>query len=227
MEIFIAIVVVGLMVVGAIYAFQMAAKRRAELTQWAGQHGLSFSPAEDAGFDDRYPMFACLRRGDRRYAFNIMRGRWGQRDMIGFDYHYQTYSTDNKGRRRTHHHYFSAVLVGSAIPLEPLFIRPEGFFDKVTEFFGADDIDFESAEFSRRFFVKAPNRKWAFDVLHARTMEFMLSQPKYQLQFDRQWVLVWSGRTFAIGDYQSALDVVTGILDRLPEYVIRQQKESA
>ncbi len=226
MAVFIFILVVGLIVVGAIYAHHKAAQWRTELSNWATQNGLSFSLEKDHRFDDRYPMYACLRRGDQRYAFNIMRGKWGQRDMLGFDYHYQTTSTDSKGRRQTHHHYFSAVLVSSAIPLKPLFIRPEGFFDKVTEFFGADDIDFESAEFSRKFFVKSPDRKWAFDVLHARTIEFMLSKPKFTLQLDQQHVLIWSGRTFALGDYQNALEVVAGVLDRLPEYVIRQQKET-
>lgn len=174
--------------------------------------------------DHHWPTFAGLRRGDSRYAYNIMRGSWQQRDMIGFDYHYQTCTTDNKGRRQTHHHYFSAVIITSSIPLKPLLIRPEGFFDKMTEFFGADDIDFESAEFSRKFFVKSPDRRWAFDVLHARTMEFLLGQPMFQMQFARQEVMIWRDRTFKVQDFEAAADVVTGVLDRFPEYLIRQQK---
>ena len=46
---------------------------------------------------------------------------------------------------------FSTIVVESDVVLEPLFIRPERLFDKVKEFVGIDDIDFESAEFSRKF----------------------------------------------------------------------------
>ena len=55
-------------------------------------------------------------------------------------------------------------------PLEEFFGPPFG------EFFGHDDIDFESAEFSRNFYVKSSDRKWAFDILHARAMEFLLAE---------------------------------------------------
>ena len=37
-----------------------------------------------------------------------------------------------------------------------------------------DDIDFESDEFSRKFYVQSSDRKFAYDVLHPRMMEFLL-----------------------------------------------------
>jgi len=118
-----------------------------------------------------------------------MEGTWSDRHLLAFDYHYETHSTDSKGHRRTNHHHFSAVILASALPLKPLFIRAEGFFDKLTEFVGFDDIDFESAEFSRKFYVKAKDRRWAYDVIHARTMEFLLSMPRFTIQFDRNNVI--------------------------------------
>ncbi|MCZ6810529.1 MAG: hypothetical protein O7D97_00875, partial [Planctomycetota bacterium] len=55
-----------------------------------------------------------------------------------------------------------------------LLIRREGMFDKLAGAFGFDDIDFESAEFSKRFYVKSPDKRFAYDVIHPRMMEFLL-----------------------------------------------------
>ena len=155
-----------------------------------------------------------------------MLGTAGQRVTCGFDYHYETHSTNSKGQRQTHHHYFSALVVDAGLPLKPLFIRPEGFFDKVTEFVGFEDIDFESAEFSQKFYVKAPDRRWAYDVLHQKTMELMLAYPRFHIEFQGTQVIAYhDNRTFSLGEFSSALKVVTGILDYLPESVVRELKE--
>lgn len=223
---FIVIAFFVVFAIAAILSHKAKAERREALQALALKNGLSFVAEQDSTMDERYGEFAVLHRGDRRYAFNQLRGKWDGRDMVGFDYHYQTYSKDNKGRRRTHHHYFSAVIIASVVPLKPLLIRPEGFFDKVTEFFGADDIDFESAEFSRKFFVKSPDRKWAFDVLHARTMEFLMTQPMFQVQFAADRVMIWRETTFAVEDFAAAVGVVDGVLDRFPDYLVRQQMEA-
>ena len=212
-------VVIVLAIVGAIKQSQ----RRKELLAWAAAKGLHFSQEHIGGLDARFPAFSCLRQGDNRYAYNTISGDWNGRRLFGFDYHYATHSTDSKGRRRTHHHHFSAVILDSDLPLKPLFLRPEGFFDKVTEFFGADDIDFESAEFSRKFYVKAPDRRWAFDVIHQRTMEFLLARPQYSMQFDLGCVMAWTGGVFSVAQFANAADTIAGVLDRLPEYVKRQQ----
>ena len=114
----------------------MKDKRRKELAGWAQANGLKFLPDKDHSVWMRYQPFKCLQRGEDRYAYNIMLGTSGQRVTCGFDYHYETHSTNSKGQRQTHHHYFSALVVDAGLPLKPLFIRPEGLLDKVTEFVG-------------------------------------------------------------------------------------------
>jgi len=214
--------IVLLFVVGAIVIAVFAwfsAKRRKELAAWAAAKGLAFRPGRDAGFDERYRSFGCLRRGHSRSAYNIAEGDWGGRRVTAFDYRYVTGSGKN---RQTHR--FSAIIIRSDIPLEPLRIRSENVFDRVTEFFGVDDIDFESAEFSRAFHVKASDKRWAYDLLHQRTIEFLLSKPKYSLEFDQNHVIAWRNRRFDPETFESAIAVVEGILDGIPEYLARQQK---
>ena len=177
--------------------------------------------------DSRFRNFSCLRKGSRRYAYNILEGDYSGYPCLTFDYHYETYSTNSKGRRRTRHHRFSSIILGSRVPLKPLFIRTEGFFDKITEFIGIDDIDFESAEFSRTFFVKADDRRWAFDVIHQQTMEFLLAAPRFTIQFERNHVMAFRTSKFKAPEFEQAVETIKGILDRLPEYVIRQQTGEA
>jgi hypothetical protein len=223
MDIFRILLIVAVIAVMVFLGCYFAAKRRKELLAWATAHGLGFSPNRNSQIVCRYPSFHCLTQGDNRYAYNLIAGRWANRDLCTFDYHYETYSTDSKGRRQTHPHSFSAVVLSSAVPLKPLFIRPEGFFDKITEFFGFDDIDFESAEFSRKFYVKSPDKKWAYDVIHQRTMEFLLGMPGFTVEFAAHAVIAYKSILFQISDFERAIKVIEGILDRLPEYLVQQQ----
>ena len=223
----VVILLIAAVVTFAIFSAMASAKRRKELEAWAQSRGLAFDASSDYGFENRYN-FDCLRGGERnRYAYNIMRGSLAKRDAVAFDYHYETTSTDKDGRTETHNHYFSAVILGSEVPLKPLFLRPEGFFDKVTAFFGHEDINFESAEFSRKFYVKSPDKKWAYDVIHARVMEMLLTSPQFTIQFDHDCVIATRSATFAAADFESAIKVVAGMLDSMPEYLVKQQRETA
>lgn len=222
MEVVFVIVVIVLIIAGIFYSFYAAKKRREEMTQFANQHGLRFVNRKDYDFDSRYHYFSCLQKGKRRNAYNFLRGAWKEHEMVGFDYHYQTESRDSDGKRKTQNHYFSGVILTLNHPFKHLFIRPEGFFDKVTEFFGYDDIDFESAEFSRKFYVKAEEKKWAYDVIHTRTMEFLLDQPRFTMEFVGNEVIVYRSSKFKVEEFGHAADLACGILERLPDYVMRE-----
>lgn len=215
-----AVVAIGLMVLG----YLQAEKRKKALAVWAEQNGFTFDSGKDRTLDERYADFSCLHTGSDRYACNILRGRRDPFPALGFDYHYETYSTDSKGHRETHHHYFSAMVIETGWPLKPLFIRSEGFFDKLTEFLGFDDIDFESSEFSRNFYVKSPDKQWAYDVLHQKTMEFLLTAPRFTLEFSGNAVIAYRSSTFSPGDFSDALEVIEGVLNRLPGYIMREMK---
>ena len=219
-----AVVIVFIVVVVALLVIGMAAaaKRRKEMGAWAASRGLRFSSSRDSSMDGRFAEFRCLRRGHSRYAHNVMRGDWNGRPLVAFDYHYVTGS----GKNRTTHR-FSAVVLASPVPLRPLVIRPEGLFDKFAGFFGYDDIDFESAEFSRQFFVKSPDRKWAYDVIHAQTIEYLMAMPRFTLQFDTECVIAYRSSRLKPAEFGSAVALIEGVLDRLPDYLVRQQHGEA
>jgi hypothetical protein len=211
-----AIVFAAASIIFGIYA---AGKRRKELAGWALSKGLAFDSDKDSEFDSKYPRFDCLQKGDTRYAYNQMYGAIDGRVFQGCDYHYATGS----GKSRTQH-YFSLVIVKSPIWLKPLFIRPENFFDKIAEFAGFNDIDFESAEFSKKFYVKSTDKKWAYDIIHPQMMEFLLASPVFSIQFDTLSVIIYRDRTFSAGDFEAAVNFINGFFALIPEYVIQSQK---
>jgi hypothetical protein len=56
-------------------------------------------------------------------------------------------------------------------------------------------------------------------------MEFLLQSPRFTIQFDRFRVFAARTSTFKITDFQNALGVIKGILDRFPPYLVKQLKE--
>ena len=109
--------------------------------------------------------------------------------------------------------------------LPDLFIRPEGFFDKIAGALGFDDINFESKEFSSRFLVKSGNKKFAYDVIHPQTMEFMMA-------IDNPPIIEINGRHLAcyfktkIGapDYSGLFQFSRAFYRKFPNYVIEERK---
>lgn len=211
-------VFIVLFVVLAIHSHKKEKERRAALAAWAAQRGLHFQTEKMRGFDDEYPEFDCLRKGSGRYAYNIIAGKLEGRETKLFDYHFETHSTDSKGNRTTHHHHFSAVIVESDFPLLPLSIRPEHVFDKLSAAFGWDDIDFESAEFSRRYHVKSPDKRWAYDVIHGRIMEMLLAVRGYAFEADRRSMICIESGRFEIPEFEQALRLVGDILRQIPDH---------
>src|SRR5262245_8481092 len=209
---FLAFVGIALVVVIGVFAYLQAEKRKKALAAWAQSRGWRFSPDKDHDMDNAHPELSCLHQGSERYAYNVITGEWKDWGLCAFDYHYETYSTDDKGQRQTHHNYFSAVILDTGLPLKPLTLRSEGFFDKIAQFFGFDDINFESAEFSRNFHVKSPDRKWAFDVIQQSTMEFLLESPRFALEMRGPHLIAWRGSTFDVATFEAALNVLGGVL---------------
>lgn len=223
--VFIAIFI--LIFIGMAYAGKKAQERRDALAAWAQANGWAFDPGRDFSMDEQFPSFGCMRTGSNRYGFNRVLGSDAERGFMSFDYHYQTESKDSKGNRTTHTHYFSAVIMRSAFPLKPLSIRPEGFFDKITEFFGMDDIDFESAEFSRKFYVKSQDKRWAYDVIHTRMMEFLLANPQWTIEMDPFHVMITCGTgDWEVTHFQEALAMLRSFFDLFPDYLVRQQSDA-
>lgn len=220
----IIILVVCLIAVGAYYSHLAAKKRRDALAALAAQNGWRFVPDRDSEHDDRFRHFKIFRKGTGRYAYNSLYGQV-EIDEVAYpfktgDFHYETTSTNSKGQTTTHHHHFSYLLVDVPYPGAPeLSIRPEGFLDKLSGFFGFDDIDFESAEFSSRFHVKSSDKRFAYDVVHPRMMEFLLATLGPTLSISQGHCCITQGQTWKPEEFGHYLEWTRTFFDRWPRHV--------
>jgi len=169
----------------------------------------------------QYRFLDKLRQGANRYAFNILEGDYEGHYVQVFDYHYETHSTDSKGRRQTHHHYFSFFILQLPKAFPELRIYPEGFFSKLGQMIGFDDIDFESVEFSRAFCVRSTDKKFAYDVCHARMMEYLLQDRGLSLEIEGPCLAMSFSRRLRVEEIPGRLAQLVEIRDLFPEYLFR------
>ena len=211
-----------LAVVATISGAIQARKRQEGLLALSQRLSLGFSAGENHAIASRFDFLKQLAQGDNRYATNVLSGNYRQNDVLVFDYHYQTESTDSKGNRTTTHHWFSFFILTLPAFFPDLTIRRENFFTKVAEVFGYGDINFESAEFSKTFNVRSPDKKFAYDVCNAQMIEYLLANRDLSIEIENN-VLAFAFTTrLDPGEIETNLQRLVEIRSRLPEYLFTQ-----
>lgn len=220
--ILIFILFLGVMIAAVIYGIIAAKKRREELLQLAARLGFEFAPENDYDLAKLYGFLDKLAQGSNRYAFNVLSGQYQNHKVRVFDYHYETHSTDSKGRRQTHHHYLSCFVLRLPQTFPELTIGREGWLSKVAQVFGYDDIDFESAEFSRSFCVRSKDKKFAYDICHAQMMEYLLANSDLSVEIEKNILALVFGTRLSAAQIEINLQRLIEVRSRMPEYLFAQ-----
>jgi len=215
---FIILIILAIGAVG-FFAWQEEKKRRETLLAWAHQRGWRLGEAKIKSMHHDFPGLQVFQKGHSRYAKNIITGEYQGRPVTLMDYRYVV----GHGKNRSTHNR-GVVLLQCDFPTVPMFIRRENPLDRVGEFFGADDIDFESSEFSRKFFVKSNDRKWAYDVIHTRTMEYLMKSPSFNIEFGFGEIAIYKTGWCDPDRYDKALKLAWDLYELIPDFVIRQMK---
>ncbi len=202
--------VVGIIILG----FYLAAKRRKELAAVANRLGFRFYPGGSFDFEDQYRFFELFGRGDSRRSCNLIAGRDNEIDVKLFDYKYCTGSGKN---RTTHNRSVCILEVPVSCGFPYVIIRPEGFFDKFASLVGFNDIDFESVEFSKKYYVKSKDRRFAYDVIHPRMMVFLLDVGTVYIEMGDSAVLVHHDRRLSPRYWPGLLNLGMRFVELIPE----------
>lgn len=213
------VAVIGLIIVVVIFGALAAKKRREELAALALRLGLNYRANKDFNMSNRFEFLDALDRGSNRYAYNILSGVYQGREVLLFDYHYETHSTDSKGRRQTQHHHFSFFILLLPQCFPELSITREGFLSKIAQAFGYDDIDLESAEFSRAFCVRSKDKKFAYDVCNGQMMEYLLANRDLSIEIEDRALALAFDTCLAATEIEMNLGRLLEIRSRLPEYL--------
>ena len=214
----VVVAVLIVIVVGTIYGLIQARQRLEALNELALRLGLNFSAAEDYSLAERYGFLKQLAQGEDRYARNVLSGIYQQNQVLVFDYHYATYHTDKNGTHKEDH-WFSFFILTLPMVFPDLTIRRENFFTKIAEVFGYQDINFESAEFSKAFNVRSPDKKFAYDVCNSKMMEYLLANRDLSIEIENNVLALAFNTRLSAEQIEANLQRLVEIRSRLPEYL--------
>ena len=214
--------VVVIVVIGAIYNVIAQRKRREGLFELAQRLNLNFGAGRDFGIPGRFGFLMQLAQGDDRYAANVLSGNYQQNEILAFDYHYATYHTDKNGTHKDDHWFSFFILTLPAAAFPDLTIRRENFLTKIAEVFGYQDIEFESAEFSKTFNVRSPDKKFAYDVCNGKMMEYLLANRDLSIEIENEVIALAFSTRLSVEQFEFNLRRLVEIRSRLPEYLFAQ-----
>lgn len=214
--VFIAAVIVA--IAAAIYGVIAQRKRREGLFVLAQRLNLDFDGGRNYEIEARFGFLKQLAQGDDRYATNVLSGNYQQNEILAFDYHYATYHTDKSGTHKDDH-WFSFFILTMPAAFPDLTIRRENFLTRIAEVFGYQDIEFESAEFSKAFNVRCPDKKFAYDVCNAKMMEYLLANRDLSIEIENEVIALAFNTRLTVEQFESNLQRLVEIRSRLPEYL--------
>jgi hypothetical protein len=171
-------------------------KRRAAYEEYCMMRGFQFEPARAAG-ERRFQEFLdVFNQGhSRKWGYTIA-GRLHGCPFTAFEYRWVT----GGGKSSTTHRIGGIVWERDPPDLPKFTLSPEGWFSRVGQFFGAQDIDFvESPEFSRGYRLKGPNEQAIRAVMTTEVRNFFAATPKQLVAGGGRFLLWWQdGRLPAV-----------------------------
>lgn len=164
-------------------------KRRAAFRALAAQNGWTYS---EKGGDPsgRFPGLRPFGQGHSRKSRDLLAGQVDGLPFEAFTYQY-TVTTHNGKSQSSHTYTFAVAVIPMPLDGPRLTIEPEHLGHKLFDAFGGEDIDFEGDAFSRAFWVKCDERRFAYDVVTPPMMEHLLAAP-------RGWTWQWRGRDLVV-----------------------------
>lgn len=224
-------VTVVIAICAAVFESRRIAARRLEIEALANRLGLRFTPGSGKGcafraIDDyqvdddpfgiveNFEGFDPFGVGHSRTVEWVATGETGELTWTLLDYAYTTGS--GKHRQR----WFWTVAICSAPLVFPgLRIRKQGVLDTIGEAVGLRDLQFESEEFNKAFFVTTADPRRTYDLLHPEAMEFLLHSGRWPLQFGGSYVVCALRPRVGAMALERLMTDVRDFINLIPDYV--------
>ncbi|MCT2586034.1 DUF3137 domain-containing protein [Actinophytocola gossypii] len=238
-----------LLVVGALvviagwtwYQWQARKKKAGEFSTVAAQRGWEYQDVDESRIN-RF-LGTPFGEGHSRRAEHVLRGTYRGRTMQAFEYSYketrgrgdhiysESYKRANLRAGNTEHisphqdtktYRFTVVSLLSPAPRPTLEVTREGWGRKLLGMVGVKDLQLESEQFNKTFHIRTNADKFAYDILHPRMMEWMLTDQRAQsipFRFERGDIVVWDEGRIELAKVDQLLEYASEILDRTPDFV--------
>lgn len=187
------VLIVSLFILPVVLVFrhQRVVARRKEMALLAAKLSLPIVVGRDERLAAKYVFLDRLGPvadgGASSYALNVIAGSYEDRNITVFDYRYKSgnsvwFWAPSWNRPK----YLSFVIVKLEKAFPELTIAREGFFSKMGQAIGFDDIDFESNEFSENFVVRSKDKKFAYDFCNAKMIDYLLDRSVAAIEVEKK-----------------------------------------
>jgi hypothetical protein len=180
-------------------------KRQRPMARLARRLGYSYSPRPEENLLDRYDFLQLFRTEKFKEQGNLIQGERGSFRVRIFDY---------GGPGGT-----VVVFEAPGKDFPPFCLRRELPTDRAAAAAGFEDIDFESDEFSRKYYVTCKDRRFAFDVINARQMEMLLTLDDINIEIGRFVMAFYLSRSVSPTEIDWLHDLAWRFIGNVPEYV--------
>jgi hypothetical protein len=113
----------------------------------------------------------------------------------------------------------STIVLESRLHYKPLVIWPESVSNRVPLSMGLHNVDLESGDFNRAFFVASTDRKFAYDVVHPQVMELLMANRNWAVELDLNSLTVWMFRSLSPQEFRDGLSFAKSFWELFPEYL--------
>lgn len=211
------VAVFGLVIFVVVRHFKQAKKRREDLALWALERGFDYSQQDPHGLTRLD--FHLFTLGDGRGCENVLTGTWEGLPVRLADYWYYDDDHDSQGGSSRSYSHFSIMVTTVDAALPHVRIERENVLSRLFDKLGFDDVQFESEQFNRRFRVHADDRQFAYKLVDARMMEWLLATAGgHCYEVNGQWVLVHCGRV-PPAQLTTLLHAGKGFIEKVPRLV--------
>jgi hypothetical protein len=176
------------------YSYVRKQRRRLGLASFAKKFSFDYGARDPFNllWDYNLPLFEM---GDGRGTENVIWGEWKGLPFRETDYWYYKKATSRSDDKTKSYKHFNAVVVDVPAYLPRISIEREGIASRLADQVGFRDIQFESGEFNRAFRITSDDRAFAFKLIDARMMHWMLTTNyRFGFQCYAGAMLVWATR---------------------------------
>jgi len=163
-------------------------KRTEAIRQLASTIALIFSESDELLQQKDLFRLPLFRRGFSRNIRNILRKDSLDGEVMLFDYKFE----ESVGEGRVQYHQTVAAFQVHSRSLPMFSLRPEGGFDKFKQFFGQQDIDFEShPEFSKCYLLQGQSEPAIREKFCSHVLQFFSQNPGWWLEGEGKWLAIY------------------------------------
>jgi len=208
--------IIGLIVVLAVYSWQKEKERTQALQMTASQLGWSFAASVPLNMIAGLERFALFSQGHNREIKNFMYGEASGVKAAVFDYIYVTGS----GKHRQTHAQSVVYLEPGYLNVPVFSLRPESFIHKVFTAFGYQDIDFgQRPEFSKQYILRGQDEQAIRQTFNDGLLSFYEAYGGTSTDGGGNQLFVYrGGYRFQPHEIQSYVGLGLNVLNLFPRY---------